>query len=231
MNKKEEFLLLLNSYVKREGINSLIQWLESTDFFTAPASTRFHLSREGGLLEHSLNVYYRMHSLYVAEKQKRTKCFGHDLLTPEEEESIAITALLHDVCKANLYVMEPKNQKTYNPERLAHANPKYIKHDGNGDFIWETVMKYSFNETFPLGHGEKSMYLIMKHMRLTDTEAMAIRWHMGFSDDTFKGGNRVVSDALNSCSLAVLLYIADTMATMLDESEESDIHVIMPVQN
>lgn len=227
MNKKDEFLLLLSSYVKRDGIKELIKWLESTDFFIAPASTRFHLSCEGGLLAHSLNVYYRMHSLYVAEKQRRLKDFGNNLLTPEEEESIAITALLHDVCKINVYVKEPKNQKTYAPERVSRANPRHIKYDSNGEFIWETVMKYTCVETFPMGHGEKSMYLLLKYIKLTDAEAMAIRWHMGFSDDTFKSGNRAVSNALNKYSLAVFLFIADTIATLIDESEESDISKIM----
>jgi len=231
VNKRDEFYILMNSFVKRDGIKGLLAWLETTDFFTAPASSRFHLSHEGGLLEHSLNVYYRMRALYAEEKRRRLKRpFTDGVLTSEDNESIVITALLHDVCKVNLYVKEPRNQKIYDPKRVAHANPRYIKHDSNGDYIWETVMKYTYCDTFPMGHGEKSVYLIMKHIQLTDEEAMAIRWHMGFSDDTFKAGNRAVSDALNKYSLATFLFLADSMATLIDESEESDISKFMGVQ-
>lgn len=179
---EDRFIEQYTKWIHRPGADKLLEWLKTTDFFSAPASTRFHLAREGGLMEHSLHVYERLRTLYIRE-------FTNGVLpTPEQDESIAICGLLHDICKVNVYQQEPKNRKTYDPDKVAVAEPWQVKHDALGDFIWETVMGYKFEDSLPYGHGEKSVYIISGFIRLSREEAMAIRWHMGFSDNDFKGG-------------------------------------------
>ena len=165
--QKQEFIHLL-SFVERDGVQSLLEWLESTDFYTAPASTKYHGAYAGGLLEHSLNVFRRL--------VKRCPAADMDTLT--------IAALLHDVCKIHLY------KKT---------------EDG-----------YRHNEQFPIGHGEKSVILILRHMPLTDEEITAISWHMG-AFDSRAGAGRSLSQAWEKCPLALHLHLADMEATWFDE--------------
>ena len=203
---KDHFLEIYASEIHRPGADKLLQWLETTDFFTA--SSRFHLAREGGLAEHSLHVYQRLAELCMRESGVQI-----------DPESVAICGLLHDVCKVNVYQQEPKNRKTYDPEKVAAAEPWQVKHDALGDFIWETVMGYKFEDDLPYGHGEKSVYIISAFMKLTREEAMAIRWHMGFSDNDFKGGGYSVGNAFEKYPLALLTHIADLQATYLDEVE------------
>ena len=205
---KDHFLEIYASEIHRPGADKLLQWLETTDFFTAPASSRFHLAREDGLAEHSLHVYQRLAELCMRESGVQI-----------DPESVAICGLLHDVCKVNVYQQEPKNRKTYDPEKVAAAEPWQVKHDALGDFIWETVMGYKFEDDLPYGHGEKSVYIISAFMKLTREEAMAIRWHMGFSDNDFKGGGYSVGNAFEKYPLALLTHIADLQATYLDEVE------------
>ncbi len=202
----------------RPGSDELLAWLASTDFYDAPASTRFHLSRPGGLAEHSIHVYKRLRQLYMAEHAV-SDAHGKSHLKEQEEETIAIVGLLHDICKANCYVRQPKNQKVYDPEKVAAADAWQVKRDSAGSYIWETVTGYRFEDSFPYGHGEKSVYIISKFMKLTDEEAMAIRWHMGFSDSDFKAGGFSVGNAFRTCPLAVLAHVADIQATYLDERE------------
>lgn len=190
---KEQFL---NAYgnITRPGSRELLAWLESTDFFTAPASTRFHLSREGGLAEHSLHVYLRLRELCENE-EKRDPSFHPGT------ESIAIVGLLHDVCKADFYKVDYRNAK-------------------NAAGVWEKVPYYTVGDEFPMGHGEKSLYLVSRHLRLTDEEAMAIRWHMGFSDNSFRGGDQSVGNAFDRYPLAVLTHVADVLAAHVDERQQ-----------
>ena len=165
---KERFIQLYQAFVKRPGADKLLAWLETTDSFEAPASTRFHLSRPGGLVEHSIHVYHRLHDLYVSERQRAEDQPFIELLNGEEE-TIAICSLLHDICKANFYTVEMRNRK-------------------NEQGQWEKYPFYVVDDQLPYGHGEKSVYIISGFMKLTREEAMAIRWHMGFSDTDFKGG-------------------------------------------
>lgn len=95
------------------------------------------------------------------------------------DETIAICGLLHDLCKVGCYQKEPKNQKTYDPTKVGQAQRYQIKHDDLGDFIWETVMAYKFDDPMPYGHGEKSVYIVSSFMKLTREESFAIRYHMG----------------------------------------------------
>lgn len=209
---KNYFLEKYNHWIHRPGSDELLQWLEVTDFFSAPASTRFHLAEEGGLVEHSVHVYDRLQALFQWE-------FTNGAMpTRDQNESIAICGLLHDICKVNVYQQEPKNRKTYDPEKVAAAEPWQVKHDALGDFIWETIMGYKFEDPLPYGHGEKSVYIISSFMKLTREEAMAIRWHMGFSDNDFKAGGYSVGNIFEQFPLAVLTHIADLQATYLDEA-------------
>lgn len=210
---KGQFIEVFRKYITRPGSDKLLEWLEDSDFFTAPASTRYHLNHEGGLCEHSLNVYYRLRKLYIGEQTRRT---GEEVafLSPDEEEKIAICGLLHDLCKIHTYRPCIRNQKTYDKDKVAAAYYKSVKHDAMGDFIWETVPGYEHDEEFIYGHGEKSVLVAMSYMKLTPEEASAIRWHMGSWQD---GEKNNAGKAFSKYPLAVLTHIADMMATYLDE--------------
>ena len=149
---EEKFIELLKS-TKREGINELIEFMKKTDFFTAPASTRFHGSFEKGLLEHSLKVYEIL--------KEKVKTAMIPINTPEE--SIILIALLHDICKANFYKVDYRNAK-------------------NELGVWEKVPYYTVDDTIPYGHGEKSVMMITEYIKLTPEEKYAIRWHMGYTE-------------------------------------------------
>ena len=149
---KEEFLMLLKS-INREGMDELINFIERSDFFKAPASTRFHGSYEGGLLEHSLNVYK-----ILSEKVKNCP-----IELNVSQDSIIIMSLLHDICKANFYKVDYRNAK-------------------NDLGVWEKVPYYTIDDTIPYGHGEKSVMMISEYIKLTVEEKYAIRWHMGFTE-------------------------------------------------
>lgn len=196
---KEKFLEIYRENISRPGADKLLAWLETTDFFTAPASTRFHLSRPGGLVEHSIHVYERLSNLVADEEGYPGSTFGEDFTI--SDETIAICGLLHDICKANFYTVEMRNRK-------------------NEQGQWEKYPFYVVDDQLPYGHGEKSVYIISGFMKLTREEAMAIRWHMGFSDTDFKGGGFSVGNAFGKFPLAVLMHIADLQATYLDEAED-----------
>lgn len=185
---KKEFEELVRENITRDGIDELMKYIEDeTDFYTAPASTRFHCSEEGGLVRHSINVFNELSSNKSMAKDKYS------------DESIAIVSLFHDLCKVNMYEVSTRNVK-----------------DEFGR--WKQVPYYTTNEQFPFGHGEQSVYLLMKHgLSITDEEAMAIRWHMGGFTDSVKGGSYSISKAFSSSILAVELHIADLRATHIDE--------------
>ena len=149
---KEEFIELLRS-TKREGIEEVIQFIEKTDFYKAPASTRFHGNYEGGLLEHSMKVYEIL-------KHKVEKAIV-DLNV--SDDTVIIIALLHDICKVNYYKVDYRNAKNERGE-------------------WEKVPYYTVDDTIPYGHGEKSVMMLTEYMKLTSEEKYAIRWHMGFTE-------------------------------------------------
>jgi hypothetical protein len=195
MSYKEDFLEIYETFIERPGSDKLLDYLtKSSDFFTAPASTRFHLAEEGGLCKHSLNVYNRL--LRLVEMQ-----YGDNWENVYSHESIAICALLHDICKTNMYKIESRNVK-----------------DVTGNWIKKNY--YTIEEDLPYGHGEKSVYIINGFLRLTREEAIAINWHMGGFDDRVRGattGSNVLSSAFYHFPLAVLLNLADIAATFLDE--------------
>ena len=216
---KDKFIEIYKENIRRPGAEKLLTWLENSDFFEAPASTRFHLSRPGGLVEHSVHVYERLLKLYKVEKANPAYPGTPYLPTDEELESIAICGLLHDICKVGCYKSEPKNQKTYDPEKVKKAQKWQIKHDALGDFIWETVMGYKFDEDFVYGHDERCVYIVSALMRPISEQAVAIRFHMGPWQD---GEKQNAGKAFEQCSLAALLHIADMMATYLDEADDEE---------
>ena len=206
----QRFEELLNS-VKRDGTDKLMRYIRnSTDFYKAPASTKFHLACEGGLLQHSLNVY----DCLVA---KRNNPIWKDVLKDIPDDSLILIALLHDLCKANFYAEGTKNQKTYDPEKVKAAENWQVKHDAQGDFIWETVKTYQVDDQLPLGHGEKSVMLIQCYIRLTMHEVMAIRWHMGFSEA--KEHWNTLGSAMEKHPIVLATNEADLEASKLLETD------------
>ncbi len=198
MTDKERFIDLYKTHIHREGADKLLEYLDSpaSDFFTAPASTKFHNNVPGGLLSHSLNVYDCLVSYYKSER--RTELFG---LSDVPDETLAVVALLHDLCKVNVYRETMRNVK-----------------DANG--VWKQVPYYEFKDELPYGHGEKSVYIISGFMRLSREEAFAIRYHMGFSteDDA-----RNVGAAFEMFPLALAVSIADTEATYYLEGKPKNV--------
>lgn len=185
------FHALSEKYIKLDGNDAMLAALGRTDFYIAPASTRFHLSREGGLCEHSLNVFSELTRLLSVYDKDETI----------SESSAAICGLYHDVCKINYYDVSTRN----------------VKNDKTG--AWEKQPFYTVNDKLPMGHGEKSMYMVMRCMHLSPEEAMAIRWHMGGYDEAVKGGSYAQSAAYDKYPLALLLHLADMAATHMSEVE------------
>ncbi len=185
MGYREEFCDIWRREVTRPGADKLLEWLSTTDFFKAPASTRFHGACEEGLVMHSLNVYHALMDRFFEEG--------------DNPESMAICGLLHDLCKANYY----------------KAGSRNVKNEATGQ--WEKVPIFMVEDQFPYGHGEKSVYLIERFIRLKPAEAVAIRWHMGGFDDAARGGCRAISEAYDAYPLAVKLHLADLTATYLME--------------
>ena len=190
MTAKERFLEIYNEKITREGADKLLDFLlNGSDFFTAPASTRYHGAHEGGLVEHSLNVYDCLADMVGRLKER----YGIEY----SDESIAIAGLLHDICKVNFYKTSYRNVK-----------------DETGR--WQSVPYYTIEDTLPYGHGEKSAYIVSAYMRLTRDEAFAIRYHMGFSG-TEDPGN--VGRALEMFPLAYATCCADMEAAFLLEGK------------
>ena len=182
--KRDTFEKIFSENIMREGAGSILEYLGSTDFFQAPASTRFHGSYAGGLLEHSLNVYYCLKDYLARERTKELYNMDYS------DETIAIVSLLHDICKANVYKEGFRNVK-----------------DDNG--VWQKVPTYEFDDRMPYGHGEKSVYIINGYMRLTREEAFAIRYHMGFSGIEDKN---TIGRVMEMFPLAFALCTADMEA-------------------
>ncbi len=187
---KDLFIRIYKENIKRQGSEELLNWLINSDFFVAPASSKFHSAKEGGLCEHSIKSFNRFVKVLESE-------YGKEWSKYISTESAAIIALLHDVCKVNFYKVEYRN----------------VKDDG----VWVQKPYYTVDDSLPYGHGEKSVYIISGFMKLSREEAMAINWHMGGFDDRVKGGSYSLKDAFNSFPVALLFHIADMQTSYLDE--------------
>ena len=187
---KERFLEIAKEKIHREGIETLLEYLEKSDFFYAPASSRYHSDHEGGLAEHSINVYERLRQNILNE-------YGNfDTIS---EETIAICGLFHDLCKIEYYTVSMRN----------------VKEDGK----WVQKPFYTVDEKLPYGHGEKSVYIINGFIRLTREEALAINWHMGgFDARVGATGGFALSESYRRYPLALWLHVSDIVATYIDEN-------------
>ena len=191
MNKEQvEFFRNTLSGIDRDGMDALMQFIEKSDFYTAPASARFHSAVEGGLLDHSINVYN-----CLLRKKQSEGTLWHEVLADVPEESIAITALLHDLCKTYYYAVEMRNKKV------------------NGE--WIQVPSYRIEDKIPYGHGEKSVMMIEEYIKLKPMERYAIRWHMG----PYSGEQdwNTLSAAMEKYPLVIALFEADMEASHLME--------------
>lgn len=185
-NYRSVFRKIVSEHIHRKGMDELMAWLDSTDFYTAPASTKYHNAFKGGLCLHSINVFTRIMG-------KRDE--------DDNTETLAIVSLFHDLCKIGMYEIEMRNVKN---------------EQGN----WVKVPFYKCNETFPLGHGEKSLFLLQRYVSLSDEEALAVRWHMGGmgvmpgSTDAF-----ALNGAMRMSRLVIKLQESDLEACYWDETE------------
>ena len=188
---KDEFIEIYQNNITRDGSDKLLDYICQSDFFQAPASARYHSSYDGGLAQHSINVYYCLSDYMARERVRQT--YGLNC----SDETIAIVSLLHDLCKIGCY----------------KAGVRNVKENG----VWKQVPTYNFDDPMPYGHGEKSVYIINGYMRLSREEAFAIRYHMGFSGVEDTG---TVGKAFEMFPLAFALSTADMEATYFLEGEE-----------
>lgn len=189
MKNKEQFIDLLRS-TRREGVEDLITYLEATDFFSAPASTQYHGAEAGGLVIHSLAVEENIHKIAAAFTEGLS---GYSAAT------LTLVALTHDICKAEFYKVSTRNAQ-----------------DAAGK--WHKVPFYAIEDLLPMGHGEKSLYILMKFIKLSDEEAAAIRWHMGGYDDAARqyGGGQCLTAACKKWPLITALHMADLATANFD---------------
>lgn len=207
MNTIEEnrrrFRDLINT-VKRPGKDKLLEFIEASDFYRAPASTRYHLSIEGGLLQHSLDVYDALMDLAAEDISEEPNGIpsmrfmsGGSTIAIVSKETIIITALLHDLCKTNFYEQELRWKK-----------------DDNNKWVQYAV--YAVNDRNPYGHGEKSAMMAAEFIHLTMEERYAIRWHMGMDSGV---GTVGFCQSCEKYPLVLYLHFADQIATHFMETE------------
>lgn len=178
----------------REGMDKLLRYLTTTDYYTAPASTRFHGNYDGALAEHSIHV------AALLLKKNRELGLGFP------DGTCVLAGLCHDLCKVNFYVPDYKNKKVYSENGS--------KSDVKGRFDWEMVPSYTIEDKFPCGHGEKSVIMLQNFMRLTQDEILLIRWHMG----PFAAANEHdFNTALDFRPEIVAIFTADMEAASLFE--------------
>lgn len=202
MDYKERFLALAKS-INRDGIDKLVEFLEKSDFFTTPASTKFHCSIPSGLVIHSLNVYDLFEKKVKSEPYK-------EILGEISDDSVKIISLFHDICKAYFYATDSKNKKIYD------ENGSKKETDGRR-YDWHSVPFYKVEDKIPYGHGEKSVMMIEEFIKLKPIERYAIRWHMGFSEP--KEYWNTLSVALEKYPIILAIHTADLEATYLLEKD------------
>ena len=206
----KEFEELYTQYIlPRDGADKLLEFIRKSDFYTAPASTKYHLAKKGGLLQHSLNVWHCL----IAKADSET---WRDIVLKAGWEKLATISLLHDLCKTYMYTIDYKNQKVYDEDLVKTANPKNVKHDSKGDFIWLELPTYVVNNKFPLGHGAKTVFMIQQFMKLSMEEIACIYWHMGAYGLNDKDCNELGS-AIEKYPLVLALQEADMEASHLLE--------------
>lgn len=199
-HNKEEFISIAKT-INREGMDELIKALEESDFFVAPASTKYHLNVKGGLCEHSLNVYYNMLKL------RDTFCPGI------EDETCKVSALFHDLAKVNFYEEYAQNVKEY--------SPRGSKRDEMGNFDWVAKKAYKVKSASDRDfvcstHGVNSYILLSKYIKLYQQERAAIINHHSGLDDGM--ANNDIGEVFNRYPAATILHMADYLATYINEN-------------
>lgn len=248
MSGHKEVILGLLGLINRTGIKELISFLNESDFFQAPCSTKYHLAKRGGLAEHSLNVY---NLLYEKVNRYKVNVPG---------DSIIVCGLSHDLCKVNYYqeggdncsdsqysylcnLWEQKHDIVLNAKINLDDTTKLFGQDGKllrsiptssatilidwlknrpRDLFPELPVVYSVKDNLPLGHGEKSLSVLQDFIKLTDFEKLAIRWHMGAWDLSDYSGRWAFNNANKMTPLITLLSTADFEASNLLEREEGE---------
>lgn len=201
MNKENNILIFEQTLgkVNRPGMNELIAYIRESDFYNAPASTRYHLSIKGGLLQHSINVYKALKEM-MRDNHDGTysyMCAGEEV-DRVSEDTLIVVGLLHDICKINTYGVEKRNRK-------------------NKLGAWESYDFYVVDEKFPYGHGEKSVLIISNFIKLLPQEQMAIRWHMGFPDDF--AGKAAYGSSVEKYPIILAVNTADMLASRCMEKQ------------
>lgn len=195
---KEQFLAIARNEIKRPGIDELIKYLEKSDFFEAPASTKYHGCYSGGLVQHCIDVFNCLHD-------ELAFIYGDNYEAKYSGETIAIVSLFHDLCKIGRYNAGTRNVKDPVTKQW-HEEPTYFYN----------------TEAFELGHGAQSMYTVMKYVQLTDEEAQAIYWHMGAYDISAYSNLNGLGSAYERNGLAFALHRADMMATYVVDNKHFD---------
>lgn len=189
IKKNKELFIQICKENISRPIDNLLNYLCSSDFFIAPCSTKYHLNEPGGLCLHSLNVYSTLCEL----------CCQFNISIEQNIETITIISLFHDICKSNFY------SKTIKQVKQGHD--------------WVNKEEYVINDILPLGHGEKSVMMIMSLMPLKQEEMLAIRWHMGGFDEAVKGGSYSLNTAYEKSDFVVLLQCADILSSKIIEKK------------
>lgn len=223
MNNQERFEELMSIAAGRPGWSELMNYIQKSDFYKAPASSRFHMSCAGGLLQHSLNVYDALVGRLtdVVETDEMALLVAGKTVATFKKETLVLVALLHDLCKTNYYVVDFRNQKTYDKDKVAKANPYQIKKDNGGQFIWEQVPFFTISDKNPYGHGEKSVMMVEEFMKLTMEERYAIRWHMGMAE-TSHSELQAFNASCEKYPLVLLLHNADMEASHFMEDNDGN---------
>ena len=190
--------------VQRSGMDKLLEYIQGSDFYRAPASTKYHLACPGGLLQHSLNVLDALRGLLQwnsieSHWEYHTACKIVDTIP---DDSVIMMALLHDICKTHFYSASTRNQKN----------------EQTGQ--WEKVPFYTVNDMMPLGHGAKSAMIVKQYTTLTSQETYAIWHHMGFNGNY--ENDTAVGKSIEMYPAVLALQTADMMASKFMEGEKEN---------
>lgn len=195
-DQKKMFVESTLNALDRKGIPAVLEFLRTTDYYTAPSSMSNHSNFQGGLVEHSILVY----SLAMRIREGMVQ-MNPELDTKIPKGSVALSALLHDLCKCCFYKAVMKNKR-------------------GEDGQWTSYVGYTVEDQFPIGHGEKSVIMLQDMgLSMTPEEMLAIRYHMGcwdgniMSNDMKYAHNRAVERA----PLVVLIQTADYMSSLVYE--------------
>lgn len=191
--------------VDRPGVDKLLAYIRKSDFYSAPASTRVHLSCPSGLLQHSLNVLDALRGLLSWNNgtQEWDYCVAGHVVDSASDESVIIMALLHDLCKTHFYGVTMRN----------------VKNEETG--TWEKKPYYIVDDKMPLGHGDKSVLLAGKYIELSCQELYAIWHHMGYSGQDYSAA-QVIDHSIVKFPMVLALQTADMMASKLLEGDDSN---------